>query len=125
MREYPTIQPDRKTNPNTRYVGIGEPRLSVTHGSLTPSNLTHSQARGALLRGLDGSIVRERRSRRFYGCDAHGPYEAGKGLEDHMFWSESDDVWRVKDEMQWYVKRVCNFPSRGRLNMLNGAARTR
>lgn len=72
---------------------------------LQPVDARTAIARGALLRGLDGSIVRERRSRRFYGCESTTHYEPGKGLEDHMYWCEKNDDWRVEDKLTWYVKK--------------------
>jgi len=72
---------------------------------LQPVDARTAIARGALLRGLDGSIVRERRSRRFYGCISNSHYQAGKGLEDHMYWCERNDDWRVENKMNWFVKK--------------------
>ncbi|KAF8544623.1 hypothetical protein BDD12DRAFT_723315 [Trichophaea hybrida] len=80
--------------------GIGKP-LQV----LQPMNAQTAIARGALLRGLDGSIVKERRARKYYGCDSLTPYEAGKGLEAHKYWCNDDEAYFVPGNMKWYITR--------------------
>ncbi|KAF8247382.1 hypothetical protein K440DRAFT_661489 [Wilcoxina mikolae CBS 423.85] len=80
--------------------GIGKP-LQV----LQPMNAQTAIARGALLRGLDGSIVKERRARKYYGCDSLARYEAGKGLEAHKYWCNDDEAYFVPGNMKWYITR--------------------
>lgn len=70
------------------------------------TNATSFKARGALIRGLDGSIVSEKRCRRFYGCEVSVPYEPGKGLESHRFWHSPCDMFCVSGKMMWYLKKV-------------------
>lgn len=62
-------------------------------------------ARGALQRGLDGSIVREQRARRHYGTVASTLYISGNGSEydSHRIWSDARDEWRVENQMSYFV----------------------
>lgn len=81
--------------------GAGDKILQV----LQPMNARSAIARGALLRGLDGSIVKERRARRYYGCLSCSPYFAGLGLEDHRYWDTSDDMYMVDGHLNWYIQK--------------------
>ncbi|KAI5783433.1 hypothetical protein FPQ18DRAFT_356158 [Pyronema domesticum] len=72
---------------------------------LQPTNARTAIARGALLRGLDGSIVKERRARKNYGCLSTIPYVAGLGHEAHKYWDCSDEQYVVENHMNWYIKR--------------------
>ncbi|KAF8253388.1 actin-like ATPase domain-containing protein [Wilcoxina mikolae CBS 423.85] len=71
---------------------------------LQPVNAQTAIARGALLRGLDGSIVRDRRSRRFYGCKASSVWFPGQGTDDHRYWDSRDDSFKVSGHLSWYIK---------------------
>jgi hypothetical protein len=64
------------------------------------------QARGALLRGLDGSSVNERRARRYYGTIFNASYQAGNGYDNYKIWSEASEKWMVLGAIKWYIKRV-------------------
>jgi len=59
------------------------------------------------MRGLDGSIVKERRARRYYGCLSSSPYFAGLGLENHKYWDPSDEMYMVDGHLNWYIEKVC------------------
>ncbi|KAF8542987.1 hypothetical protein BDD12DRAFT_727596 [Trichophaea hybrida] len=72
---------------------------------LSPPNARTAIARGALLRGWEGSIVRERRARINYGCSAAIVYIEGEGLEDHVFWQSATDKFMVDSHMEWYIQR--------------------
>ncbi|KAF8242419.1 actin-like ATPase domain-containing protein [Wilcoxina mikolae CBS 423.85] len=72
---------------------------------LSPPEPRHAVARGALLRGLEGTIVRERRARINYGCSAVVPYVPGEGLEDHICWQRASDEFVVDGHMDWYIQR--------------------
>ncbi|TGZ81553.1 actin-like ATPase domain-containing protein [Ascodesmis nigricans] len=72
---------------------------------IQPVNARTAIARGALLRGLDGSIVYEKRCRVHYGITANSPYEPGQGLEAHRFWNAAHDQFYVLDKMCWYIKK--------------------
>jgi hypothetical protein len=60
------------------------------------------------MRGLDGSIVGERRARRYYGTISRHKYVEGVDdhLKEHRFWCHDEEKYKVPDKMNWYVKRV-------------------
>jgi hypothetical protein len=68
--------------------------------------------RGAVLRGLDGSIVRERRARRNYGCTASISYEEAlaqngpRGLENHTHFNPVMGELQVEGNMTWFIKKA-------------------
>ena len=68
------------------------------------------QARGALLRGLDGSIVKQRRSRKNYGCMSSTHFQAGRGWDSHKYWESSDERYMVDEHLNWYITRVATPP---------------
>ena len=59
-----------------------------------------------MLRGLDGSIVKERRFRRNYGCMSSTHFQAGKGWDAHKYWESSDERYMVDEHLNWYITRV-------------------
>lgn len=61
------------------------------------------------MRGLDGSVLREKRARRFYGAAASTllPKLVDQEMQKHTYWSEPEDAMRVKGCMTWYIKKVC------------------
>lgn len=75
---------------------------------LTPgSNAQTAVARGAVLRGLDGSIVLERRARRWYGSAAHALWrkEMSPDAALRKIYSVANDRYEVPEKMFWYVKK--------------------
>ena len=66
------------------------------------------QARGALLRGLDGSIVKQRRARKNYGCISRVCFEAGRGWDAHKYWEPANEQYRVDGHLNWYITRVAS-----------------
>ncbi|KAF8245037.1 actin-like ATPase domain-containing protein [Wilcoxina mikolae CBS 423.85] len=98
----------------TRY-GPASTELQVVQ----PINARSAIARGALLRGLDGSIVKQRRSRRCYGSRSSvaRPKEDAKywnsttntwnhsysSMGDHIFWDPQTDTSRVSGHLNWYI----------------------
>jgi hypothetical protein len=65
-----------------------------------------SIARGALLRGLEGSVVKIQRSRRHYGVEFRTRYIPGKGGDAHKVFSWTEERWLVPGSMRWYVNKV-------------------
>ncbi|KAF8247963.1 hypothetical protein K440DRAFT_583997 [Wilcoxina mikolae CBS 423.85] len=74
---------------------------------LQPDNSRTAIARGALLRGLDGSIVVERRARRYYGCSSNGDDFTGEDVEAHMhrFWCSRQQKFRIHDRLRWHISK--------------------
>ena len=68
------------------------------------------QARGALLRGLDGSMVKERRARRSYGTTSDNiaatEYTHEEGNKRYRYYDHEEDVYRIKDHLTWFIKKV-------------------
>jgi len=72
---------------------------------LQPVNARTAIARGALLRGLDGSTVQQRIARRFYGCASDCHFKAGQGWDHKKFWCSKEEVWGVPGKMDWHIER--------------------
>jgi hypothetical protein len=47
--------------------------------------------------------VVEKRAPRYYGCGSNGKYRIGEGLEDHMYWCEKEEKYKVKGQLNWYI----------------------
>ncbi|KAF8243757.1 actin-like ATPase domain-containing protein [Wilcoxina mikolae CBS 423.85] len=92
---------------------------------LQPTNARTSIVRGALIRGLSGSIVRERRARRFYGTCISIPctpvsgtgsyryWDSGLGeyrttdpsAENEVYWDYCDEEWMIPGSLSWFIKK--------------------
>jgi len=74
---------------------------------LQPVNARSAIARGALQRGLEGSMVHKRRSRRNYGHLFSTRFSESMpvDLRSRKSWSSSFDNYYIKDKLQWYIKR--------------------
>ena len=58
------------------------------------------------MRGLDGSIVKLRRSRKNYGSMSSTQFWPGRGWDAHMYWESSDEHYVVEEHLNWYIMRV-------------------
>jgi hypothetical protein len=60
------------------------------------------------MRGLDGSIVGEKRARRYHGSSSYHRYDEDEHytVSEHKYWCDKEEVFKVPDHMNWYVKRV-------------------
>lgn len=76
--------------------------------------------RGAVLRGLEGSMVTRRRSRRYYGTSYATVFDASKHAADDKYWSPLWERWMVSDRMQWHLSKVCGSPARARQKIAYG-----
>jgi len=74
---------------------------------LQPVNARSAIARGALHRGLEGSMVRKRRSRLNYGYMYCTKFSEGMSvdLRRRKRWNSSLDGYYINDSLQWYIKR--------------------
>ncbi|EKG11037.1 Heat shock protein Hsp70 [Macrophomina phaseolina MS6] len=61
--------------------------------------------RGAVLRGLEGSMVVSRKSRWWYGTSYATIFEDGKHQVGERYWSPLWERWMVSDRMQWHIKK--------------------
>ncbi len=62
--------------------------------------------RGAVLRGLEGSMVVSRKSRHHYGTSYATVYDEEKHEVGERYWSPLWERWMVSDRMQWHIAKV-------------------
>lgn len=62
--------------------------------------------RGAVLRGLEGSMVISRKSRMHYGTSYATVYDEEKHSVSERYWSPLWERWMVSDRMQWHIAKV-------------------
>ena len=62
--------------------------------------------RGAVLRGLEGSIVLSRRSRWHYGTSYATVFDEERHPVSDRYWSPLWERWMVSDRMQWHIAKV-------------------
>ncbi|KAF2639252.1 actin-like ATPase domain-containing protein [Massarina eburnea CBS 473.64] len=61
--------------------------------------------RGAVLRGLEGSMVVSRRSRWWYGTSYATVFDESKHPIEDRYWSPLWERWMVSDRMQWHIAK--------------------
>ena len=61
--------------------------------------------RGAVLRGLEGSMVVSRRSRWHYGTSYATVFDESRHPASDRYWSPLWERWMVSDRMQWHISR--------------------
>lgn len=61
--------------------------------------------RGAVLRGLEGSMVLSRRARYHYGTSYATVYDQTKHSVSERYWSPLWERWMVSDRMQWHIAK--------------------
>ncbi|KAF1812575.1 actin-like ATPase domain-containing protein [Eremomyces bilateralis CBS 781.70] len=61
--------------------------------------------RGAVLRGLEGSMVISRRSRWHYGTSYATVFDATRHPMEDRYWSPLWERWMVSDRMQWHIAK--------------------
>ncbi|CAK7272772.1 hypothetical protein SEPCBS57363_005315 [Sporothrix epigloea] len=61
--------------------------------------------RGAVLRGLEGSMVLSRRARYHYGTSYATVYDQAKHSVSERYWSPLWERWMVSDRMQWHIAK--------------------
>lgn len=64
--------------------------------------------RGAVLRGLEGSMVITRKSRYHYGTSYATVYDEDRHQVSERYWSPLWERWMVSDRMQWHIAKVRN-----------------
>jgi hypothetical protein len=65
--------------------------------------------RGAVLRGLEGSMVVSRRSRWHYGTSYATVFDEAKHPISDRYWSPLWERWMVSDRMQWHIGKASLF----------------
>lgn len=63
------------------------------------------------MRGLDGSMVHEKRSRRYYGVTARVAYtdNLDEDVKDYLHWDRLLETMWVKGHLTWFLKKVSNL----------------
>lgn len=72
---------------------------------MRPINSWTAVVRGAVLRGLEDTIVKDRRSRYHYGTNCNPVFVKGKHPLDAKYLDKVDNVFRACNAMNWYVKK--------------------
>jgi molecular chaperone DnaK (HSP70) len=75
---------------------------------LQPLHAWTAVVRGAVLRGLEGSVVEKRRSRWHYGTSYATVFDESKHPMSDRYWSPLWERWMVSDRMQWHIAKVSN-----------------
>lgn len=65
--------------------------------------------RGAVIRGLEGSMVVSRRSRWHYGTSYATVFDETRHPVKERYWSPLWERWMVSDRMQWHIAKVRPF----------------
>ncbi|KAM3074312.1 hypothetical protein ACMFMF_006328 [Clarireedia jacksonii] len=77
---------------------------------MQPVNAWTAVVRGAVLKGLEGSMVVSRKARMHYGTSYATVYDEDKHNVSERYWSPLWERWMVSDRMQWHLMKVCfNF----------------
>ncbi|ROT43734.1 actin-like ATPase domain-containing protein [Sodiomyces alkalinus F11] len=61
--------------------------------------------RGAVLRGVEGSMVISRKARMHYGTSYATVYDEAKHSVSERYWSPLWERWMVSDRMQWHIAK--------------------
>jgi hypothetical protein len=76
---------------------------------LQPMHAWTAVVRGAVVRGLEGSLVEKRRSRWYYGTSYATVFDETKHPVNDRYWSPLWEKWMVSDRMQWHISKVSTF----------------
>lgn len=77
---------------------------------LQPLHAWTAVVRGAVLRGVEGSLVEKRRSRWHYGTSYATVFDESKHPVEDRYWSPLWERWMVSDRMQWHIAKVSLHP---------------
>ena len=73
---------------------------------MQPVNAWTAVVRGAVLRGLEGSMVVSRKARMHYGTSYATVYDEDKHQVSERYWSPLWERWMVSDRMQWHITKA-------------------
>lgn len=100
--------PPPYTERPTHAVALSAPQsIEIYH----PIHAWTAVVRGAVLRGLEGSMVVSRRSRWHYGTSYATVFDEAKHPISDRYWSPLWERWMVADRMQWHLQKVCTYIS--------------
>jgi len=72
---------------------------------LQPPNAWTAVTRGAIIRGLEGSITLVRMTRYHYGVTYYAPFDAATHSIDRRYWDSNEESYRARGCMEWYVTK--------------------
>ncbi|PQE30903.1 hypothetical protein CJF32_00007906 [Rutstroemia sp. NJR-2017a WRK4] len=72
---------------------------------MQPVNAWTAVVRGAVLKGLEGSMVVSRKARMHYGTSYATVYDEDKHNVSERYWSPLWERWMVSDRMQWHLMK--------------------
>ncbi|KAH7398970.1 hypothetical protein DE146DRAFT_678065 [Phaeosphaeria sp. MPI-PUGE-AT-0046c] len=97
-----TAPPPPYTERPTHAIALSAPQsVEIYH----PLHAWTSVVRGAVLRGLEGSMVVSRRSRWHYGTSYATVFDEAKHPISDRYWSPLWERWMVSDRMQWHIAK--------------------
>jgi hypothetical protein len=100
---YNTAPPPPYTERPTHALALSAPQsVEIYH----PIHAWTAVVRGAVLRGLEGSMVVSRRSRWHYGTSYATVFDEAKHPISDRYWSPLWERWMVSDRMQWHIAKV-------------------
>ena len=80
--------------------------LSLPIKVVQPDNAWTAVARGAVLKGLEGSPVVSRKARWHYGTSYATVFDERRHTISDRYWSPFFERWMVGDLMQWHIAKV-------------------
>ena len=86
---------------------------------LQPLHAWTAVVRGAVLRGIEGSMVESRKSRWHYGTSYATVFDESLHPIGDRYWSPLWERWMVSDRMQWHVNKVSLLCCVGSLSRRN------
>lgn len=81
---------------------------------LQPIHAWTAVVRGAVIRGMEGSVVEKRRSRWHYGTSYATVWDDRRHPVEDRYWSPLWERWMVADRMQWHISKVSSCMSQTR-----------
>ncbi|KAI9760251.1 MAG: hypothetical protein M4579_001765 [Chaenotheca gracillima] len=97
-----TAAPPPYTERPTHAAANGDPKAVEI---MQPLYAWTAVVRGAVLRGLEGSMVVSRRSRWHYGTSYATVFDEELHPVSDRYWSPLWERWMVSDRMQWHIKK--------------------
>ncbi|KAI9836017.1 MAG: hypothetical protein M1837_003535 [Sclerophora amabilis] len=97
-----TAAPPPYTERPTHATAKGDPKAVEV---MQPLYAWTAVVRGAVLRGLEGSMVVSRRSRWHYGTSYATVFDEERHPVSDRYWSPLWERWMVSDRMQWHIAK--------------------
>jgi hypothetical protein len=102
-QHFNSVPPPPYTERPTHAAALSAPQSVEIYHPIHPWTAV---VRGAVLRGLEGSMVVSRRSRWHYGTSYATVFVETKHPISDRYWSPLWERWMVSDRMQWHIAKV-------------------